>query len=434
MSPLSHTPLAARGYLLSMAETLKKSVAPQVQGVASTRVAECVALLQRIAQEISPSDQTLLALESLSAESGLPAPEIARREAAVFSAADADFDAIGSRFDEAPPSPKGFDRIGFERYLQAHALGGSATRVTNVRQLAGGRSKITTLITQEGAVNLPNELVVRQDWAGGGVQGTTVVSEFALLRGVFDAGLLVPKPFLIESSNTLGAPFLLVSRLPGVQEGSYFHPPRSEGMVLDLAGQLARMHRLPVEPFAAAGVKSGARTPEQMMQALDGFRATQRDMGVPSPSISLAIDWLEQQCSRIETSTNALVHNDIGAHNLLIQNGQLAGILDWELAGIDHPALDLGYAREWITKVVSWDRFMARYQAEGGPGIGAAELDFYTMWAAVRIYVLLINARAAIAAGLIRDMEVVYTAADAIPWLVRRICRLLNGVLDRNPS
>ena len=432
MSPLSFDSKSTRGYLLSMAEALRQSVVPEVRGSALTRANECISLLQRIAQELSPSDQTLLALQSLQEAAPERAAEIARREAQVLVAADEDFDRIGAMFLEAAPAPKSFDRDGFERYLQAHRLGGGATRVTAVRQLAGGRSKITTLVKQEGASGLPEELVVRQDWAGGGVQGTTVVSEFDLLQAVSAAGLLVPKPFLIESSDVLGAPFLLVARLPGVQLGSYFHPPRSEGMVLDLAGQLARMHQLPLEPFVAAGVKPGCRTVDEMRAALAGFRSAQHKIGVPSPSILLAIDWLEQQCPKIDTGLSALVHNDIGAHNLLVDDDRLSGILDWELAAIDHPALDLGYARDWIGQVMPWQRFMERYREAGGPSFSSLELDFYTLWAAIRIYVLLINARAAIAAGMIRDMEVVYTAADAIPWLVRRINRLLNVVLQSN--
>lgn len=433
MSPLTHEPAASRGYLLAMAELLKRAIAPQLQGGAALRVDECVLLLQRLAQEISPSEETSAALQDLQA-TGLAPDEIVRREAAVLDAADRDFDQAGDRLLEMPPAPKVFDEPGFERYLQEHALGGEATQITQVRQLAGGRSKITTLVQQQGARALPAEIVVRQDWAGGGVQGTTVVSEFGLLQGVFSAGLKVPQPFLIEPSNVLGAPFLVASRLDGTQLGSYFIPPPCPQMARDLAVQMALMHRLPVKPFVSAGVPEGARTPDSMKAALDVFRTTQQRIGVPSPSVAMTIDWLERFRSRVDSSLTSLVHNDIGAHNLLIQENSLSGILDWELAGIDHPAIDLGYAREWINKVVPWEEFLQHYHEAGGPRLSAFDIDFYTLWSGIRLYTLLLNVRSAIASGYIRDMEVVFTAADAIPWLVRRICREFNNVIIRYPN
>ncbi|WP_299696799.1 phosphotransferase [Hydrocarboniphaga sp.] len=438
-SPLTHEPLAARGVLLSIAEFLHKSVAPQVQGELATRAAECVALLLRMGQEIAPADAVTTALQALNAvptgpDALRPPIELARLEAAVLAAADIDLELAERRLTEAGTAARHFDAAGFERYLQAQPRGGPGLRITQVRQLAGGRSKITILAQQQGAVDLPADLVVRQDWIGGGVQGTTVVSEYALLKSVFAAGIKVPEPFLIEPSMVLGAPFLVVSRMAGRQQGGYFNPPHSERMVLDLAEQLARLHRLPVAAFVEAGVAPGARTPHQMKAVLDGFRAVQSRYGVPAHCIGLALGWLERNCHRIDGGLEALVHNDIGAHNLLMDGEGLTAILDWELAGIDHPAIDFGYAREWISQIVPWDRFMQRYQAAGGPEIDPLTQDFYTLWSALRVYVLLINARAAIAMGLIRDMEVVHTAIDAIPRMVRRISRELCAVLERYPA
>jgi aminoglycoside phosphotransferase (APT) family kinase protein len=424
---------SARGSLLSMAETLSRSVLPSLDGDIANRVGECVSLMLRMAQESAPADGVRAALDALNeaASIGRPALEIAELEAAVIREADEELAALGTRIRQTTAAHRHFDGAAFQQFLRAQPRGGRDVRVTHVRQLAGGRSKLTILVQQERAIRLPADLVVRQDWAGGGVQNTTVVSEFGLLQGVHAAGLKVPEPMMVETSAMLGAPFLVLSRMAGRQSGGYFDPPRSVPAVLDLAEQVAALHQLPVAPFIAAGVARGARTVEAMRAELEGFRAVHRDCGVPARSVDIAIDWLVEQAPRIAQDCESLVHNDIGPHNLLLQGDALTAILDWELAAIDHPAVDLGYAREWIGQVLPWNQFMARYRGAGGPQFDDLALDFYTLWASVRVYVLLVRARAAIGMGAIRDMEVVYTAMDAVPRLVRRIALDIGAAVRR---
>ena len=65
LNPLALEPQAARAYLLCMAEALSKSVAPVVQGESAIRVAECVSLMLRMAEEIAPAENVMAALRAL---------------------------------------------------------------------------------------------------------------------------------------------------------------------------------------------------------------------------------------------------------------------------------------------------------------------------------------------------------------------------------
>jgi aminoglycoside phosphotransferase (APT) family kinase protein len=92
----------------------------------------------------------------------------------------------------------------------------------------------------------------------------------------------------------------------------------------------------------------------------------------------------------------AVVHGDLGMHNILVRAGHLAAILDWELAHLGDPAEDIGNCRAaLIQNLMSWHEFLDRYLAEGGT-LEACDLRavmFHSIWAHVRgsVYVALIR-------------------------------------------
>lgn len=411
-----------RAFLLNVAEAIDGTLAPELGGSARNRAGECVGILRRAA----------LGLE---ADAAAPVPAGAGQTWDAVQAEGAALDRLERRVrdasapDAAPAPSRSFDRERFERYLQQHAMGGPSLRLTECRLLAGGRSKQTVLLGLQGATGLPEQCVVRQDWASA-VTGTSVVSEFSLLQQLHGAGLRVPQPLLLErSAAVMGGAFLLVTRMPGGPRGDIFNPAPASPMALQLAAQLARLHRLPVETFSELGVPTEAVTLPQLRSGLQGFAATCRQLGTPSHTIEGAIAWLESRIEQVRPAL-ALVHNDLGCHNFLLEGDDLAAILDWELAHIGNPAADLGYVRDWVCKIIPWARFMAAYREAGGPAVDPLTLDFYTLWCGVRLYCLLLQARAGVAAGLVRDTEITFAVAEFLPMLLHRISRELRAVLD----
>ncbi|MDI3258134.1 MAG: phosphotransferase family protein [Sinobacteraceae bacterium] len=417
-----------------MVDALDRTVLPELNGGARARAGECATILRRVAQSLLDEGEAgTAAIRARLAQYVQPlAPglwrEVAELEGAELDRAESLAVASGSTANAATSSSRSFSPELLERYLRQHPLGGEAVRVTSSRLLSGGRSKQTTLVQLEGARDLPSTVVVRQDWSSA-VTGTSVVSEYALLKGVFEAGLRVPQPLLLEkSSEPLGGPFLVVTQMPGAIQGDIFAPPRSEALALQLAEQLARLHRLPTEAFAALGVPTEAYTTEQLRVGLQGFRALNGKLGFPSRTIDIAMDWLERRIDRV-SGPKAVLHNDLGFHNFLVDGERLSAILDWELAHIGNPAADLGYARDWVSQMIPWSRFMQAYREAGGPEVDAATLDFYTLWCGVRLYCLLLQARAGVAMGMVQDTEITYAVAHFLPKLLHRISRELRAVL-----
>jgi aminoglycoside phosphotransferase (APT) family kinase protein len=426
-------PALLRACLLNVVDALHRTLAPQLSGGAGARAAECATILLRAAQGLATPDAEAAAAQSQLAQYP-PALEPAQWKAVAAlegSALDRSENALAQAAppaDAAAVASRTFDPERLERYLRGHTLGGESSRVSDSRVLSGGRSKQTILVQLQGAKGLPASVVVRQDWSSA-VTGTSVVSEYALLKGVFEAGLRVPQPLLLEKSpEPLGGPFLVVTPMPGGAQGDIFAPPRSETLALQLAEQMARLHRLPPESFAALGVPTEAYSRDELRAGLAGFRALNGKLGFPSRTIDIAMDWLEQNIERVK-GDKALLHNDLGFHNFLVDGERLSAILDWELAHIGNPAADLGYVRDWVGQMTPWSRFMQAYREAGGPEIDAATLDFYTVWCGVRLYCLLLQARAGVAMGMVQDTEITYAVAQFLPKLLHRISRELRAVL-----
>ena len=115
-------------------------------------------------------------------------------------------------------------------------------------------------------------------------------------------------------------------------------------------------------------------------------------------------------------------------HNLLMADGVVSGVLDWEIAHIGHPGEDLGYVRPVIEQMLPWDDFMAAYVQAGGEKLSRMELDFFSLYAAMRLLTLVQAPRVLFEAGGTNDLRLAETAASFIPQLVDRTAGMLRIV------
>lgn len=394
-------------YLLSIAETIHQQVNLGLTGNAPQRLRECATIAARVAQQLERPDDA----DAPDAPAEHAALAAAERE---FAVAEAERAAAGLR--PAPPTARQIEAPVLERYLRAHPLGGDALRVRKARLLAGGRCKLTALVSQTGAAELPSSFILRQDWEGGATD-TRVAGEYLLLQRLAASGLRVPRPLLNEPETTaVGLPFILLERMPGGIAGSLFTPPLSRSLGLQLAEQMGRLHALPVTEYAdclTADVSDRAA----LAGALAGFRQMQAEIGLRSRIVDAAIDWLEAHLDDAGTM-RCVIHNDLGFHNFLVEGEELTALLDWELASIGHPAADLGYVKPFVGRMLPWAEFMDHYAASGGWRGNARELRFHTIWNAVRLYGLIMQARAAIAAAIVNDVEISFACADNVMLLL----------------
>ncbi|MGB7408747.1 MAG: phosphotransferase, partial [Pontixanthobacter sp.] len=132
-----------------------------------------------------------------------------------------------------------------------------------------------------------------------------------------------------------------------------------------------------------------ASAPEEM---LDDLERQFEDFGGDRPIIALALTWCRDNLP--DPGPQCLVHGDFRMGNLMVANGRVSGVLDWELAhfGDYHEDLAWGCVGPWrfgnydhpAFGLASLDRYFASYEAAGGAPIDRERFRYWlihrTIW------------------------------------------------------
>ncbi|MCR5980601.1 phosphotransferase [Gordonia jinghuaiqii] len=267
-------------------------------------------------------------------------------------------------------------------YLAARL--GRDVRVRSVKQLAGGLSKKTTLLTIDGDAAAPEEIVLRQ--VAPGRDAHTLIDEFAVVGHVFGHGVAVPEPLWLEpQDNALGGPFFATRRARGANVGDVFGPdPGTTPKAAEaLARELGNLHALAIDGAVPTPVPPMA-TRGEILDAIDEqrrlVRGVERAIGIDAaPLGSLLFEWLAANAPT-GVETPVLLHGDPGFHNILLDGEELTAMLDWERARIGDPAQDLAYVRPAVENIFEWEDFLRIYCEAGGRRPTDQQLAYYAVW------------------------------------------------------
>jgi aminoglycoside phosphotransferase (APT) family kinase protein len=100
--------------------------------------------------------------------------------------------------------------------------------------------------------------------------------------------------------------------------------------------------------------------------------------------------WLEANEPRFQQRL-VLIHGDMGFQNLLVSNGEITGVLDWEMCHLGPPAEDLLYIRPFLAAGLPWAEFLEAYRSHGGQYEPSSNERFYAVFALARIAMGLYN-------------------------------------------
>lgn len=244
-----------------------------------------------------------------------------------------------------------------DRFVAAHH--GSSAAVDGLQVMEAGHAGLTFgfRVIERGGVRVLAQLVLKLSPPGVRRAGNTdVFRQAPLLRALHAAGLPVPDvPCAGADETWFGTPFVMMEFLPGTpffvwQPDACFD--RSPLAVAPLWEQcidaLVRLHRFDWQhhlpdwerPIALHDEitrwdRIVAKAPEPAwLDAAQRVRAALLDRLPPSPA-------------------PALVHGDYQPGNMLYENGRLTGIVDWELASIGSPLLDVGWLM-MLADPLSW--------------------------------------------------------------------------------
>lgn len=238
---------------------------------------------------------------------------------------------------------------------------GAPTTVRDITRVTAGASKsIWTFVATTGGRD--RELVLRRDPIEN-QRPQNMAQEAAVIRAAGEVG--VPVPQIIDSGDAdagLQAPFIIMSRVHGETlpqrnlRDEKVQTNRTQ-LAEDLGRAIAQIQQIPVDCAPTITYH------DDVAQFESDYRA-----GGLLPAMEIGWRWLHENAA--PRRERVFVHGDFRHGNLMIADGRLAAVLDWELPHIGDPLEDIG----WVS-TKAW-RF-GHPEVVGGFGPIDALLDGY---------------------------------------------------------
>ncbi|HJQ32786.1 MAG TPA: phosphotransferase family protein [Pyrinomonadaceae bacterium] len=216
-----------------------------------------------------------------------------------------------------------------------------------VRQFPAGFSNLTYLL-RAGS----DEFVLRRPPFGSKVKTAHDVGrEYLILSRLHPVYGKVPRPVLFcEDASVVGAPFYLMERVRGrilrarPPEGLELTPEVMRRLSEAFIANLVEIHGVDYE---AAGLGELGRPEGYVRRQVEGWTRRYFDAKTDEvPAIERLAAWLAEHAPT-ETARAALIHNDYKYDNLVLapdDSGEVVAVLDWEMATLGEPLMDLGTA------------------------------------------------------------------------------------------
>ncbi len=213
-----------------------------------------------------------------------------------------------------------------------------------IQQFPSGYSNLTYCL-QFGE----RELVLRRPPFGAKIKTVhDMAREYRILSGLIQAYPKVPRPLLYcDDESIIGAPFYVMARVKGVilraqpPAGMNLSPELMRRLSESCIDNLVEMHQI---DFARASLSELGKPEGYVERQIRGWTLRYQNSRTDEiPEIERVIEWLNANLP--PKSNAALIHNDYKYDNLVLDPddlSQIIAVLDWEMATIGDPLMDLG--------------------------------------------------------------------------------------------
>jgi aminoglycoside phosphotransferase (APT) family kinase protein len=349
-------------------------------------------------------------------------------EAAFFSSRTA---WIGANPAAAPPDAHDPPTGNFQKCLRQNGVLHVGERVSAIDRIAGGYSKSTFIVHINDASGARRRLVIRRSERQPLLTDACfcLQNEFEVLNVLHSNGVRIPRPIAYDSTTeTLGGNIIVMEFARGAIHGTAVEHQSvlPESTFAELAGELARLHQIPLETVAAiAAPIFGAEALHQSIaqrnlvmqhQNLTYWLERRREF---SPIAARAFGWLIGNVPKND-SRPALIHGDLGLHNVLFIENRLSAILDWESAQIGDPAQDLSSVRELVAAHMEWSRFLDLYYEAGGLKVDETSLRYHALSRNLRSLCIIAAAGAMFECEKFDDIKAAALKIAFLPFFVAR--------------
>ena len=289
-------------------------------------------------------------------------------------------------------------------YCQHH-LSRTITSI-EVSQFPSGYSNLTYLLRVE-----EEEWVLRRPPIGANVQtGHDMTREYRVLSGLQRVYKQIPTPILLcEEEDVLGAPFYIMERVQGIiirdnPPPEVQTPSHMKQLSHSAIHNLATIHQLDIQK---ANLETLGKPNGYVARQVRGWtKRYQRSQTDAIPSMDIISSWLQKHQPAEQAA--AIIHNDYKYDNLILDPTTLTikAVLDWEMATLGCPLMDLGCALAyWVQADDPEDLFSLPLSATHVPGnvtrteaatlyakhtnFSIEQLDYYYVYGLWRLAIIL---------------------------------------------
>ncbi len=229
-----------------------------------------------------------------------------------------------------------------------------------VTQYPGGASNWTYRLEYEN-----QDLILRRPPAGTKAKSAHDMGrEFQVQQALRPVFPYVPEMLVYCGDRTvIGTEFYVMRRIPGfiprarMAGGFPVDPQTARRLCLSLIDRLVELHRVDVK---RAGLEKLGKGPGYARRQIEGWSSRYRKARTwNAPRFQKVIAWLGRHTP--EDSGQCVIHNDFRLDNVVLDPADLTrvvGVLDWEMATIGDPLMDLGNSLAYW--VEADDDFIAR--------------------------------------------------------------------------
>jgi len=252
-----------------------------------------------------------------------------------------------------------------EQTIGAWISGQLGARVVSITRQA--RWRATWLVDAERD-GVPLPLVVR------GERGADIPLQFPLQHEMsFQSTLAaqgIPVPTVYGWIEEL--PAYVMARVEGQPGFDGLSVDQRDAVMREYMATLARLHRLPLEPFVVAGVERAASAAASGRFGLERFESIWRTgKSAPNPLLEFMLGWLRRNPVDTRGRESAILWDSGQLHQ---QGGRLIAVLDVELGHLGDPMMDLAAPRMRDT-VLHFGDFAVLYDAYERAGGFPVDLD-----------------------------------------------------------
>ncbi len=311
------------------------------------------------------------------------------------------------------------DPAALAAYLKAHQ---GLSAAPTIRQFRGGHSNLTYLVTVAGY-----DYVLRRPPFGNQVKSAHDMGrEFRILTALAPVFPPAPRPLLLcEDPSVIGAPFYLMERRHGVvirrslPDGVTLTPELGDRLGRAMVGTLARLHAVDYRTIGLEGFgRAEGYVARQVAGWTERYRAAETDQ---LPAMDAVARWLAANMPAQRGA--AVIHNDFKFDNVMLAQddlGRVEAVLDWEMATVGDPLMDLGTALAYILEPGDDPEFQAVYMGLAASphlwtrarfaeeyarlaGVEVGDLGFYVVFGLFKLAVIIQQIYARYARGFTKD-------------------------------